>query len=552
MTALGGGKAKLRMAVPAAVLFAILLLPGRAAAVTFSPTTTADGDNAGVCTPALCTLRDAINAASAGPGNDVFIPAGTYTLSLGELQINQSMPVAGANARTTIINAQGTSRVFSTAFSTEVTIRDVTVTGGVAPPPTIPPAFGGEGGGILNLGTLHLLRTAVVGNTATFGGGGVSAPFKGDFFGPGTVLVTTVDDSLIAGNSVTGGLGAATGGGLNLFGESRVTNSTITGNRISNPGDNQGAGMTTGRNFLGATASMTMLNTTIAGNSISGAGGTSFGAGLSGDALGPATITDLHFKNTIIAGNTGSPGGNCGLIPPPTTTSFNLSSDFSCGFSDPGSKPNMDPQLRPLGDYGGPTNTLALGGDSPALNTGTNTGCPGADQRGITRPQAVICDIGAFEAKPPDLEVTQRLAKRKGKRASAPAGVAKVRRGKGLAFVVTITNKGEQTAPGAGLTAKLPKKAGKVKLTGCEASPGKKKKRKKRRSLARKRGKKGTACSLGNLAPDASKTVRIKFRPRRGGKLVSKVSVTSRIADANPATDRARTQIRIKRLKRRR
>ena len=57
-----------------------------------------------------------------------------------------------------------------------------------------------------------------------------------------------------------------------------------------------------------------------------------------------------------------------------------------------------DPLLAPLGDYGGPTQTMALLPGSPAIDAGTSTGAPATDQRGIARPQARV-DIGAFESR---------------------------------------------------------------------------------------------------------------------------------------------------------
>ena len=57
-----------------------------------------------------------------------------------------------------------------------------------------------------------------------------------------------------------------------------------------------------------------------------------------------------------------------------------------------------DPLLAPLGNYGGPTQTMALLPGSPAINAGTNgPGIPTTDQRGLGRVGAV--DIGAFESQ---------------------------------------------------------------------------------------------------------------------------------------------------------
>ena len=56
-----------------------------------------------------------------------------------------------------------------------------------------------------------------------------------------------------------------------------------------------------------------------------------------------------------------------------------------------------DPKLGPLAANGGPTETMALLSGSSAIDTGTATGAPSVDQRGISRPQGGGYDIGAFE-----------------------------------------------------------------------------------------------------------------------------------------------------------
>lgn len=58
---------------------------------------------------------------------------------------------------------------------------------------------------------------------------------------------------------------------------------------------------------------------------------------------------------------------------------------------------STDPQLGSLADNGGPTQTMALSVGSPAIDAGTNTGCPTTDQRGRSRPAGAACDLGAYE-----------------------------------------------------------------------------------------------------------------------------------------------------------
>src|SRR5207302_10206886 len=64
----------------------------------------------------------------------------------------------------------------------------------------------------------------------------------------------------------------------------------------------------------------------------------------------------------------------------------------------------LDPRLAPLGDYGGPTQTMALRAGSPAIDAGANALALGpdgkpllTDQRGYYRIFNHTVDIGAFE-----------------------------------------------------------------------------------------------------------------------------------------------------------
>jgi len=92
----------------------------------------------------------------------------------------------------------------------------------------------------------------------------------------------------------------------------------------------------------------------------------------------------VNLKNSIVSGN---PGGDVSGI---TDNGNNLA--------------GAGPLLAPLGNYGGPTQTMALLPGSPAINAGANTGAPATDQRGISRDGAV--DIGAFESRGFTIAVT--------------------------------------------------------------------------------------------------------------------------------------------------
>jgi hypothetical protein len=78
-------------------------------------------------------------------------------------------------------------------------------------------------------------------------------------------------------------------------------------------------------------------------------------------------------------------------------------SDVQGGYSGTGNL-NQDPLLAPLGDYGGPTQTMPLLPGSAAIDAGTSSGAPTTDQRGISRVGAV--DIGAFESRGFSMTIT--------------------------------------------------------------------------------------------------------------------------------------------------
>jgi uncharacterized repeat protein (TIGR01451 family) len=311
---------------------------------------------------------------------------------------------------------------------------------------------------------------------------------------------------------------------MSLFGDATITNSTISGNTVSNLGANQGGGIVAATAAADPTpATLTLLNVTVAGNSVGGAGA-NVGGGLVGNSLGVTPVlTDLRSKNTIVAGNTVSGAAqDCGLVNA-SQSSHNLSSDASCGFTDSGSKQNVDPQLAPLAGNGGATDTRSFPTGSPALNAGDNAGCPAADQRGVPRPQLKVCDIGAYEARAA-IGLTQRAKK-------------KVRAGAKLTYKLKVTNRGEIALSNVSLIDRVPVRVRglkKGKKTSCKF-PKQKRKGKKRRKRALK-------CTFRSIPPGASRTVRIKVRPTKSKRLRN----TARVTADGGLRDVARTVVRVR------
>jgi hypothetical protein len=92
-------------------------------------------------------------------------------------------------------------------------------------------------------------------------------------------------------------------------------------------------------------------------------------------------------------------GGNLVLVTGALFVSLghNLFSDKPAAALDPTDLVNTDPLLGALADNGGPTLTHALLPGSPAIDAGVAVPGVTTDQRGVSRPQGIAPDIGAFE-----------------------------------------------------------------------------------------------------------------------------------------------------------
>jgi CSLREA domain-containing protein len=512
-----------------------LIAPAAGDAATFTVNTTADTSVTGGCSsdPA-CSLRDAISRAGESPDPEdlVQVPAGNYTVSSGELVVfgSGTVTVRGAGARQTVVDAHQSSRVFNLEADRSV-LEGMTVTGG-----NTNPMLGGEvpgdGGGVLAYEAEEavLQGVAVSGNVASQNGAGVSAPPEGV-----NKTVLTISNSTIAGNRVTGGAVEGLGGGVYALGKLSLVNSTVTGNSAESTGlVVQGGGVLLAIDPASAEGSEgTLVNSTIAGNSVGTAG---LGGGLAVYNPEPTIggSAALTVRNTIVAGNTG-PAGASDCAPVATVTSdHNLSSDASCMFTDAGSKQNANPLLAGLANNGGETDTLALHPGSPAIDAGTNAGCPATDQRGVARPQGSACDIGAFELVPPPPAAASadlRLKLRPKPRKPVVGGR--------LAFLLTVANRGPSAATGVVVKGTAPALTRKV--------AGKKVDGKRPCKLGKvKGGKRKLTCKLGTLAPGKAAKLRVIVKTGHSGKVRVRARVRSGVADPNLKNNRARRGVKIR------
>ncbi len=260
---------------------------------------------------------------------------------------------------------------------------------------------GNTGDGIFNgfHATLTLNQCTLSGNSASDLGGGIYNDMDG---------IATLNQCTLSGNS------GVLGGSIFNNEESTATlnQCTLSGNSAWG-----GGGI---YNFIYAT--LTLNQCTLSGNSATNGGGGIFNNG------GTATLKQCTFSgntathggsgggiyngdgtlsltNTIVAGNSGSLGADILNTYILTYGGSNLVQTVynGNGGTITGPAPLTDaPNLAPLGNYGGPTQTMPPLPGSPAIGAGSvaaNTFS--TDQRGYPRTQNRLIDLGAVELQPP-------------------------------------------------------------------------------------------------------------------------------------------------------
>ena len=333
------------------------------------------------------SLRQAILDANSQGGAETitfdptaFASAQTITLTSGQLELSDTTgteTITGPAAGVTV-SGGGNSRVFQVDTGVTASISGLTITGGSV--------TGQHGGGVYNVGgNLTLNNVTISGNYDGSSGGGGLGVYNG---------TTTLTNCTVSGNKSVG-----KGGGLGVYsGTTSLTNCTLYGNSATG-GLGYGGG-------LWAKGTTTVTDCTVSGNIASETGG-----GIQVGNGGTMTI-----GNTIVAGNNAPNGpdayqvtgvfvsaGN-NLIGDTNGSSGWASSDLTGTIAAP-----LNPLLAPLGEYGGPTQTMALLPGSPAIDAGDNALIPASvttDQRGSDRVVNGTVDIGAFESSGFTIAVT--------------------------------------------------------------------------------------------------------------------------------------------------
>ena len=389
----------------------------------------------------------------AGLGADQLAVSGNnsspvFDITAGQVQIND-LTIEHGLAINQVGGSLGGGGVFNAG---NLTLTDDAITSNIAQGGNGGGGGGaGLGGGIFNMGTLSLQAStlsgnlAVGGNSGSYGGGGISGGSGGNSgylgssggsggFGGGGGSGgaglrigggggsggfggggggSSFSDFSSGGGGGAGGFGGGSGGGSNhppLPVAARWRRWRRSGRwplQLS-PGDSRDHQQHDRWQHCAAGGN----GGPSTGSATNGSGGSGGGAGVFSEG-GSVTITNstiadntggggvfqyggtLSTRDTIIADNPGfDVAGNIG------SQGYNLIGNIANGSGFAASDLlNVDPQLGPLANNGGPTQTLALQADSPAIAAGDTTGAPSFDQRGPGFPRIVngTIDIGAFE-----------------------------------------------------------------------------------------------------------------------------------------------------------
>ena len=387
------------------------------------------------------SLREAITLANGSPGQNTITFAPSLTgaplrLSLGQLEIQDTVYISGSGIENVVIDGQQASRIFDiTGTAGDVTLSGLTLQNGrttgnhvLFGPPThhggairslttgtltisdslvtqnSTTGTGAAGGAIFHdQGALAVVRSTLSGNTTANAAGGAIVTYTG---------TTTIRESTLSGNSTSGSY--MSGGAIfSVSGSINILQSTISGN--STTGSNaHGAGL------YSSYGSILVVQSTITQNTAAGEGGGIFRD--NGSA-------DINIRNSIVAGNTdnntasdirnssslssallvsGSLIGrsNGTGLAPTTGSTKDGNGNFVGGLTD---ATKINPQLGPLRVNGGSTRTHALLPGSLAIDNGENSDANdpigGAntpfttDQRGMLVPRITntTVDMGAYE-----------------------------------------------------------------------------------------------------------------------------------------------------------
>lgn len=364
----------------------------------------ADGD---------CSLAEAVAALNTGAAVDacpapvdpvITLPAGTYDAGIG-LFVTTDVAVVGAGADATTIDCSGAAVCLANSGGkTDLSSLTMGTVGGHH----VNQIFGGGGlsvtdavfedAGNVSLRSIEpitLVRSRVV--------------------DAGNVGVATIEGAVVVDSAITG---STHSGVVADDGPISIERSTVSGNggsgAVADEGPIEVVDSTVASNASSALVTeegdITVVNSTLSANGGHGAETvdgairleSSTIAGNAHRAFSYSGASGSAYVVSSILANDLEECDNATMV----SGGYNLADDEAdgCAFDQPTDQVDVDPQLGPLGDNGGPTATHLPQPGSPAIDRGGD--CPDADQRGEDRPVdgdgdgTATCDVGAVEVQP--------------------------------------------------------------------------------------------------------------------------------------------------------
>ena len=325
---------------------------------------------------------------SSGLGGGIYLSNSSPIIANLAISNNIASANGGGVFVTTVNNLLPEANYSRPAFT------DVTISGNIA----------ARGGGLYTQNASpSLTRVAFTGNTATSGAGGgmnnqtltpTDAPsvpvltdvtFSGNIANGGGGLFNTYSNGILTRVTFSGNTANRRGGAvLNEFANPVFTNVTFYGNVST---ESTGASPWGGGGIMNVDSDPVLNNVTFSGNNSVNGSGTA-----GGDAIRNSTNSSPVIMNSIFWGDV-----NDEITSDGTGTTTISNSVVQGGFAGGTNIVTTDPKLGALANNGGLTQTMALGAGSSAVDAGNNSTCAASDQRGVTRPQGLVCDAGAYE-----------------------------------------------------------------------------------------------------------------------------------------------------------